>query len=94
MKETGTEYWNSPNTGADNESGFTARGGGLRYGGDGTYNHKKNSAWFWLDTSSGGNAYYYRYLLKSGANFNEADIIPDGGGYGQNYGFSVRCLED
>ena len=43
MKETGTEYWNSPNTGADNEtsSGFNARGGGLRYAANGTYNLKK-----------------------------------------------------
>jgi uncharacterized protein (TIGR02145 family) len=32
MKETGTTYWNSPNTGATNESGFTALGGGYRLG--------------------------------------------------------------
>ena len=86
MKETGTEYWNSPNTGADNESGFTARGGGLRYGGDGTYNNKKNYTYTWSGTSSGDKA-YYRRLQKSGADFNEYSIS-------KNYGFSVRCLED
>ena len=30
MKMTGTTYWNSPNTGADNSSGFSAIGTGWR----------------------------------------------------------------
>jgi uncharacterized protein (TIGR02145 family) len=30
MKETGTTYWDSPNTGADNSSGFNGRGSGTR----------------------------------------------------------------
>jgi uncharacterized protein (TIGR02145 family) len=30
LKETGTTYWNSPNTGATNEVGFNGRGGGIR----------------------------------------------------------------
>lgn len=30
MKMTGTDYWNTPNTGATNESGFTALGSGYR----------------------------------------------------------------
>jgi hypothetical protein len=30
MKKEGTSYWISPNTGADNSSGFTALGGGIR----------------------------------------------------------------
>jgi uncharacterized protein (TIGR02145 family) len=31
LKETGTSHWNSPNTGATNESGFTALPGGMVY---------------------------------------------------------------
>ena len=86
MKETGTDHWNSPNTDADNESGFTARGGGLRYGANGTYGNKKRFTWIWSGTSSGGNA-YYRRLQYNGAAFNEYNIS-------KNNGFSVRCLED
>ena len=34
MKETGINYWISPNTGANNESGFTGLPGGYRHDGD------------------------------------------------------------
>ena len=36
LKETGTAHWNSPNTGATNETGFTTLPSGLRYY-DGSY---------------------------------------------------------
>jgi uncharacterized protein (TIGR02145 family) len=32
MKEIGTVYWTTPNTGASNSSGFNGRGAGMRYG--------------------------------------------------------------
>ena len=32
MKEIGLDYWNAPNTGANNISQFNSRGGGFRYG--------------------------------------------------------------
>ena len=88
MKETGNEHWNSPNTGADNEtsSGFNARGNGLRYAGNGTYSTINYYTYTWSGTSSVGNA-YYRRLQYNGANLNEYLIS-------KNYGFSVRCLED
>lgn len=37
LKESGTTYWSSPNTGADNSSGFYGRGGGFRTPTNGTF---------------------------------------------------------
>ena len=86
MKETGTEYWQSPNTGATNSSGFSARGNGFRYAGNGTYSSIKSYTYTWSGTSSGGKA-YYRRLAYNNTNLNEYLI-------NKNYGFGVRCLED
>ncbi|NOY38329.1 MAG: hypothetical protein GXO83_12260, partial [Chlorobi bacterium] len=45
LKETGTVYWNSPNTGVNNETSFTALPGGYRYY-DGTFDGIGNDG-FW-----------------------------------------------
>jgi uncharacterized protein (TIGR02145 family) len=46
LKETGTAYWESPNTGADNSSGFNARGsGGRSY--SGSFFDLKYVGYFW-----------------------------------------------
>lgn len=37
LKEVGTTYWDSPNTGATNEFNFNARGSGFRYGNNGLF---------------------------------------------------------
>lgn len=84
MKEVGTSHWNPPNTGASNESGFTALPGGWRYNTDGSFDGKGTNANFW-GTSSGGSlssmhlltydsdtAYYYNYQ--------------------KTHGLSVRCI--
>ena len=86
MKETGTDHWNSPNTGVTNESGFTARGSGIRLYNKETYRNLKQYFYAWTVTLSGSNPYYNRLtnnnstVLKSFAS--------------KKYGFSVRCLED
>lgn len=51
MKIAGTSYWNSPNTGADNSSGFTALGGGLRTNA-GVFATLKTRGVFWIDLNS------------------------------------------
>ena len=49
MKMQGTAYWNSPNTGADNSSGFSAIGNGSRFE-DGSYTQiQTTSSWYTLD---------------------------------------------
>jgi len=84
LKETGFEHWNSPNTGATNQYGFTALPGGSRsalYGGLG------DLAWFWFAPGAGpvGN----RYSLSS------TDTITDDQHSQSHYvGMSVRCCRD
>jgi len=49
LKETGTTYWNSPNTGATNESGMSIRAGGERD--EIEFRLKGEYAVFWTSTS-------------------------------------------
>jgi uncharacterized protein (TIGR02145 family) len=86
MKEAGTAHWSSPNTGATNESGFTALGGGYRYT-DGYYYNLGSTADFWSATQSGGSSAWGKNL---GYNFVHVNS------YSRSfrYGFSVRCVKD
>jgi uncharacterized protein (TIGR02145 family) len=47
LKETGFEHWLDPNTGATNESGFNARGGGFRIYSDGIFTSLMSNGIFW-----------------------------------------------
>jgi uncharacterized protein (TIGR02145 family) len=84
IKETGTTHWNSPNTGATNETGFTALPGGNR-GGLGTFANMGGLGFWWSDTEYNSTNSMSRYL-----NFDYAGITRNG--FGKNQGFSVRCL--
>jgi uncharacterized protein (TIGR02145 family) len=89
MKSTGTAYWNSPNTDATNESGFSALPGGFRNN-DGSFNFISYSAFFWSATEFDNYDawfrklyYYYGYVIR----YNY-------GSYSKSVGASVRCLRD
>ncbi len=84
MKETGTEHWSSPNTGATNESGFSALPGGYREA-FGVYS--SFYATFWSSTDDSGYA-WSRYLYYSSNSEVFRDILD------KLYGFSVRCVRD
>jgi uncharacterized protein (TIGR02145 family) len=86
MKETGMAHWVSPNTGATNESGFSALPGGLRYY-NGTYNDMGYYANFWSSTDYLGSNAWYRGLTNDN---------PEIGYYyfDKRIGFSVRCVMD
>jgi uncharacterized protein (TIGR02145 family) len=89
LKETGTTHWNSPNTGATNETGFTALPGGCRvYTAhfDSTFFVLNRNAYFWSLTDSGYQA-KVRYLMNDRSSFfrDEKD---------KGWGFSVRCIKD
>src|SRR5690554_1799854 len=86
LKETGTTHWNSPNTGATNETGFTALPGGYRDG-DGAFDFVGDRGYWWSATESNADSagtrfmyYYYSYVYR---NY-----------YDKELGFSVRCLRD
>jgi len=86
LKESGTTHWVSPNTGATNESGFTALPGGFRnlYG---TFSNVGNSAHFWSSTEAGSYHALFRFL-----DHNRSQV-GRGGSYKLN-GYSVRCVRD
>ena len=86
MKEEGTEHWNSPNTGATNESGFTLLPGGERHYSTGAYSSKNTYALLWSTTEEEGGG------LHRLINYNSSQI--DRRNYYKRLGLSVRCLKD
>jgi uncharacterized protein (TIGR02145 family) len=86
LKETGTTHWTSPNTGATNETGFTALPGGYRYF-NGTFDYIGSGGFWWSSTATGTYYAWHRTLR-----YNESHV--GGGDYGKMYGFSVRCVRD
>lgn len=86
LKETGTTHWNSPNTGATNETGFTALPGGYRPG-TGIFADNGYSCTLWSSSANGNNLAWQMQLLSNGNSFNR------GSNY-KNLGFSVRLIKD
>ncbi|MGB5436158.1 MAG: fibrobacter succinogenes major paralogous domain-containing protein [Maribacter sp.] len=88
LKETGTIHWNSPNTGADNETGFTALPGGSRDDG-GTFYGMGDIGLWWSSTEFETN--------ELGAWGSDVDFGTSGVyiyGNGKYRGRSVRCIKD
>jgi uncharacterized protein (TIGR02145 family) len=89
MKETGTTHWISPNTGATNESGFTALPSGLRLGY--IYGTFDIMGAFGIYLSSTFNNIDFQLLCPSVSNWNT--ITPHYAG-GKDDGFAVRLVKD
>ena len=86
LKETGTIHWNSPNTGATNESGFSALPGGYRLE-DGTYADTGIEGDWWSSTEYSTK---HAYILRMFHFINEVNK-----NYASNEcGFSIRCVKD
>jgi uncharacterized protein (TIGR02145 family) len=87
MKITGTDFWDVPNAGATNESGFTALGAGWRSWTDGTFISIRGiGVWWSANSSSETDAYSYRMY-----NWNEeinSNVLL------KTNGFSIRCIRD
>jgi uncharacterized protein (TIGR02145 family) len=87
LKESGTTLWLSPNTGATNESGFSARPGGTRSF-NGTFNQINNQGFWWSATENDPvNGNYWSLGYNGTMVLRYFD-------YGKYPGFSVRCLKD
>jgi len=86
LKETGTNHWFSPNTGATNESGFTALPGGYRSN-SGAYGNLGLSGDWWSSSMN-----QYGAIIDHGMYYNQSNLTY--GNYGKTEGYSVRCLRD
>jgi uncharacterized protein (TIGR02145 family) len=87
MKETGTTHWSSPNTGATNESGFSALPGGYRGYYGSTYNCIGTNAYFWSSSESNSYDAWYRHLYGSYLAIAHKNTYKE-------CGLSIRCVRD
>ncbi|MBK8484993.1 MAG: fibrobacter succinogenes major paralogous domain-containing protein [Saprospiraceae bacterium] len=62
MKEISTIHWKSPNTGATNESGFSATPTGYRYGVDGVFYNLGELVGYWSNTPNGSSNAWGRFM--------------------------------
>jgi len=86
LKQTDTTHWDSPNTGATNESAFTALPGGYR-GYDGTFYYIGSDGHWW---SAAENDATHAWFRRLGYNYSEVGRY-DGN---NSLGFNVRCVKD
>ncbi len=88
MKSTSLSYWQTPNTEATNESGFSGLPGGDRpAGGNNIYYLFGYNGLWWSSTVGSITQAYARYLKNTNGNSLRTNTQ-------QRNGFSVRCLMD
>ena len=86
LKETGTTHWTSPNTGATNETGFTALPGGYRIDNGTFYGFGSIGLW-WSATEYVATDAWDRHMSYDRSNvYSYYDF--------KELGFSVRCVRD
>ena len=82
LKETGTTHWQSPNTGATNDYGFTALPCGTRYKDGSLFLFIGQSGYWWSSTDMTDFDMYYLTTVAG------PQVTSD------NFGYSVRCVKD
>lgn len=87
LKEIGTTHWNSPNTGATNESGFFGLGAGLR-GDIGVFDYINTGGFFWTSTSPKQNELNIMWMRYDSASLYHPAVS------NSNAGLPIRCLCD
>jgi len=86
LKETGTAFWSSPNRGATNETGFSARGGGGRSP-SGPFESMKTVGYFWSSTEHKSWGGIFIGLLYNSSNILKTYTL-------KTTGNSIRCIRD
>lgn len=86
LKSTDTTFWQDPNTGATNESGFSALPGGYRTSG-GVFEQKGSSGYWWSSSISNSYGSFCRFMKYNSASLNKINLS-------KTYGFSIRCTKD
>jgi uncharacterized protein (TIGR02145 family) len=81
LKETGTAHWASPNTGATNETSFTALPGGARYYLGSYFNFGSYGYWWSSNEPSFWFLLYFGSYVSKGVDYKKISC-------------SVRCLRD
>jgi uncharacterized protein (TIGR02145 family) len=85
LKESGTIHWSPPNTGATNESGFTALPGGYRAGTG--FHNLGHYADFWSTTEKDSDHVWNRGLGYLNSEVSRHSL-------NKGFGFSLRCVRD
>lgn len=86
LKEPGTTHWDSPNTGATNETGFTALAGGYRSE-TGLFGGKGGGTTCWLSSEYGSSNAWFMQLTSNNAMFLSSVLYIKAGA-------SLRCVRD
>ena len=86
LKEAGLAHWQTPNTGATNETGFSALPGGYRPTNGAFYTIGTFAPW-WSSTANDATSSWFHYVYYQGA-----DVVRKIDN--KTYGYSVRCLRD
>jgi uncharacterized protein (TIGR02145 family) len=92
LKETGTVHWWSPNQGATDETGFSARAGGFRAS-IGVFLFQKMDGNWWSSSESSTIRAWARWISSSGPGDKSLSLI-DRHDDDKMYGMTVRCLKD
>lgn len=86
LKEVGTVNWLSPNTGATNETGFSALPGGYRFFSNGTFVYQNTIGAWWSSTMTSAKFAWGRQMSNSSSSVNRVSSMANG--------FSIRCIKD
>jgi len=86
LKEQGTVHWSAPNTGATNETGFSALPVGYRSN-TGSYYWLDTYSFYWTSTSYSESFAFCRFLQNDSEELNRIENS-------NTFGFSVRCIKN